>query len=38
MCITNNSTVIHNAWRFHFGLTLVFKAQYFSLVVALFTR
>nr|WP_244230863.1 DUF3265 domain-containing protein [Vibrio ouci] len=36
--MTNNSTVIRNAWRFHFGLSLVFTAQWFSLVYALLTR
>nr|WP_227742664.1 DUF3265 domain-containing protein [Vibrio jasicida] len=36
--MTNNSTVIRNAWRFHFGLSLVFTAQWFSPVVALLTR
>ncbi|MBE3933048.1 DUF3265 domain-containing protein [Vibrio parahaemolyticus] len=25
--MTNNSTVIRNAWRFYFGLNLVFTAQ-----------
>ncbi|TKF77981.1 DUF3265 domain-containing protein [Vibrio sp. F13] len=30
--------MIHNAWCFYFGLSLVFKAQYFSSVSALFTR
>ncbi|HAS6149436.1 TPA: hypothetical protein I7163_21520 [Vibrio vulnificus] len=25
--ITNNSTVIRNAWRSHFGLSFVFTAQ-----------
>ncbi|MCR9574436.1 DUF3265 domain-containing protein [Vibrio alginolyticus] len=36
--MTNNSTVIRNAWRSHFGLNLVFKAQYSSSVFALLTR
>nr|MCU8461487.1 DUF3265 domain-containing protein [Vibrio vulnificus] len=36
--MTNNSTVIRNAWRFHFGLSLVFKAHYSSSVYALLTR
>nr|WP_231140434.1 DUF3265 domain-containing protein [Vibrio anguillarum] len=27
MRLTNNSTVIRNAWHFHFGLSLVFTAQ-----------
>nr|WP_237772330.1 DUF3265 domain-containing protein [Vibrio parahaemolyticus] len=36
--MTNNSTVIRNAWRSHFGLNLVFKAQWLSPVLALHTR
>ncbi|MDE1311832.1 DUF3265 domain-containing protein [Vibrio aestuarianus] len=36
--MTNNSTVIRNAWRFHFGLSLVFTAQCSSSVYALLTR
>nr|WP_254662618.1 DUF3265 domain-containing protein [Vibrio parahaemolyticus] len=36
--MTNNSTVIRNAWRFHFRLSLVFTAQCFSSVSALLTR
>nr|WP_244225218.1 MULTISPECIES: DUF3265 domain-containing protein [Vibrio] len=36
--MTNNSTVIRNAWRFHFGLSLVFTAQCLSSVSALLTR
>nr|WP_235801316.1 DUF3265 domain-containing protein [Vibrio orientalis] len=36
--MTNNSTVIRNAWRFHFGLSLVFTAQCFNVVAALLTR
>ncbi|MDF4310359.1 DUF3265 domain-containing protein [Vibrio parahaemolyticus] len=36
--MTNNSTVIRNAWRSHFGLSLVFKAQCLSSVFALLTR
>ncbi|MDE1359140.1 DUF3265 domain-containing protein [Vibrio aestuarianus] len=28
--MTNNSTVIRNAWRFHFRLRFVFTAQCFS--------
>nr|WP_257967393.1 DUF3265 domain-containing protein [Vibrio parahaemolyticus] len=36
--MTNNSTVIRNAWRFHFGLSLVFTAQCSSSVSALLTR
>ncbi|MCS0393601.1 DUF3265 domain-containing protein [Vibrio diabolicus] len=36
--MTNNSTVIRNAWRFHFWLGLVFKAQWFSPATALLTR
>ncbi|NOJ21030.1 DUF3265 domain-containing protein [Vibrio jasicida] len=30
--------MIRNAWRFHFGLSLVFTAQYSSSVHALLTR
>ncbi|AVJ53881.1 DUF3265 domain-containing protein [Vibrio parahaemolyticus] len=30
--------MIRNAWRFHFGLSLVFTAQWFSSVAALLTR
>ncbi len=36
--LTNNSTVIRNAWRIYFGLGLVFTVQCFRLVVALLTR
>ncbi|MCU8203471.1 DUF3265 domain-containing protein [Vibrio vulnificus] len=36
--MTNNSTVIRNVWRFHFGLSLVFTAQCLSSVFALLTR
>ncbi|TFH89015.1 DUF3265 domain-containing protein [Vibrio ouci] len=30
--------MIRNAWRFHFGLSLVFTAQHSSSVLALLTR
>ncbi|RTZ13600.1 hypothetical protein EJ063_19530 [Vibrio aquaticus] len=30
--------MIRNAWRSHFGLSLVFTAQWFSSVSALLTR
>ncbi|HAS6235736.1 TPA: DUF3265 domain-containing protein [Vibrio vulnificus] len=30
--------MIRNAWRFHFGLSLVFTAQCLSSVFALLTR
>ncbi|EGR2919263.1 hypothetical protein D6Y15_24310 [Vibrio parahaemolyticus] len=30
--------MIRNAWRFHFRLSLVFTAQWFSPVTALLTR
>ncbi|EGQ9221838.1 DUF3265 domain-containing protein [Vibrio parahaemolyticus] len=30
--------MIRNAWRFHFGLNLVFTVQWFSSVTALLTR
>ncbi|HAS6199492.1 TPA: DUF3265 domain-containing protein [Vibrio vulnificus] len=30
--------MIRNAWRFHFGLNLVFTARYSSSVFALLTR
>ncbi|HAS6088041.1 TPA: DUF3265 domain-containing protein [Vibrio vulnificus] len=30
--------MIRNAWRSHFGLSLVFTVQWFSSVVALLTR
>ncbi|EGR0247556.1 DUF3265 domain-containing protein [Vibrio parahaemolyticus] len=30
--------MIRNAWRSHFGLYFVFKAQYSSSVLALLTR
>ncbi|HAS6144925.1 TPA: DUF3265 domain-containing protein [Vibrio vulnificus] len=30
--------MIRNAWRSHFGLNLVFTAQYSSLVFVLLTR
>ncbi|NAZ55657.1 hypothetical protein GL177_20370 [Vibrio toranzoniae] len=30
--------MIRNVWRFHFGVSLVFTAQYSSSVVALLTR
>nr|WP_241904264.1 DUF3265 domain-containing protein [Vibrio lentus] len=36
--MTNNSTVIRNAWRSHFGLNLVFTVQCLSSVSALLTR
>ncbi|MDK2644473.1 DUF3265 domain-containing protein [Vibrio vulnificus] len=36
--MTNNSTVIRNAWHFHFRLSLVFTALCFSSVAALLTR
>nr|WP_232055378.1 DUF3265 domain-containing protein [Vibrio rotiferianus] len=35
--ITKHLRVIRNAWRFHFDLAAVFKAQCFSSVVALLT-
>ncbi|MEF1330638.1 DUF3265 domain-containing protein [Vibrio sp. M260121] len=36
--MTNNSTVIRNAWCSHFALSLVFTAQCLSSVYALLTR
>ncbi|RTZ13566.1 DUF3265 domain-containing protein [Vibrio aquaticus] len=30
--------MIRNAWRFHFGLNLVFTAQFLGSVLALLTR
>ncbi|NOJ01832.1 DUF3265 domain-containing protein [Vibrio kanaloae] len=36
--MTNNSTVIRNAWQFWFVVSFVFKAQCGSFCVALLTR
>ncbi|MDF4735521.1 DUF3265 domain-containing protein [Vibrio parahaemolyticus] len=36
--MTKRSRGILNAWRFHFGLSLVFSAQCLSSVFALLTR